>query len=370
MKHFVTSCGPVVAGLLIGFVFPTGNLGRTQPDRPELAARALAHEGQPVNGLRLEAAARFVAEEDGWGAPKLETTVTFHNQTDAPILVDGYSSYYRLILARVAPEDAVQVSHIGDGPYCPRGPESGDIIRIAPRGKHTVRGWQWCDSLSIPLGASVGGKVVDAKKHQSFRLLRPGPLTLAFLYRSDGPYSGMPGLTKLLRPGEQLWSGRVYSNPVTIVVTKLHRQKPVPPGHTGMWIDQYPSGKKQKIASYKNGKLDGPLAEYSPSGKKHFEEQYKAGVRHGLYVVFDREGRKEFQQTYHDGKCSGPMSWWYPNGQKKAEEELQDGIAHGRAVSWHANGQKQSEGQYRSGQKHGRWIEWDERGKVVSEKTY
>jgi antitoxin component YwqK of YwqJK toxin-antitoxin module len=368
MKRAPVPCGLLVTGLLAGFSSVPGNAARVQSDRPEQGARALAHEGQAVSGLRLEAAARFVPEVDGWGSPKLEATVTFHNETDAPVLLDGYSLYYRLVLSRVAPLDAVQAGHFEPGPYCPRGPEPADVIRIPPRGKHVVKNWQWCEALSIPLGASVRGKVEESKETQTFKLLRTGPLTLAFMYRSGGPYSG--AVTKLLRPGEQLWSGRVYSDPVTIGVSKLHRLKPVPAGHTGSWIDSYPSGKKQKVATYKDGKLDGPLIVYGPSGTKQYEEHYRAGLRHGLYVVYDREGRREFRQTYREGKCTGPMTWWYPNGRKSGEEEVLDGIRHGRAVSWHENGRKQAEGLYRNGKRHGRWTEWDESGKILSEKVY
>src|SRR5262249_25824788 len=151
--------------------------------------------------------------------------------------------------------------------------------------------------LSIPQGVSIGGEVFDAKTDQYFKLLRPGRLTLAFLYRSDGPATAEEELAKFLKPGEKLWSGKVYSNAVRVNVSRLHVKKPVPPNYTGVWTDYYPSGKKKRVAHYTSGKLDGSCVHYSISGKKHYEDHYKDGVRHGLYVVYDSEGRKSFQQT-------------------------------------------------------------------------
>src|SRR5438067_2120990 len=188
--------------------------------------KALPHEGQAKDGLRLHVKARFLPEEDAWGAPKLETTFTFTNETDKPIVLNAYSLYYRLTLSRLAPLDGVKTSQERPPIVCgiPE-PDEKDILRIPPRGKYVHTKSRWCDTLSIPHGVSIGGEVFDAKTYQYFKLLRPGRLTLAFVYRSDGPVTAEKELAKFLKPGERLWSGRVYSNAVRINV-KLHVQKP------------------------------------------------------------------------------------------------------------------------------------------------
>src|SRR5205085_7970012 len=135
----------------------------------------------------------------------------------------------------------------------------------------------------IPYGVSIAGEVFDAKTDQYFKLLRPGRLTLAFLYRSDGPVTAEKELAKFLKPGERLWSGRVYSNAVRINV-KLHVQKPVPDNYTGVWTDYYPSGKKHRVAHYRDGKRDGSFAFYGFNGVKRYEVHYTEGVQHGLLI--------------------------------------------------------------------------------------
>src|SRR5262249_51896900 len=151
---------------------------------------------------------------------------------------------HRLILSRLAPLDGVKTSQERAPIFCGIAPEAKHLLRIPPRGKHVFARSEWCDTLSIPQGVSIGGEVFDAKTDQYFKLLRPGRLTLAFLYRSDGPATAEEELAKFLKPGEKLWSGKVYSNAVRVNVSRLHVKKPVPPNYTGVWTDYYPSGKK------------------------------------------------------------------------------------------------------------------------------
>jgi hypothetical protein len=306
--------------------------------------QALPHEGRLSNGLRLHVTARFVPEKDGWGAPKLETTFTFTNETENTIILDASRLHDRLILSRLGPLDAVKTGQEKPPIECGGiGLGENAVLRIPPHGKHVLSRRQWCDTLYIPYGVSIGGEVADAKTDQYFKLLRPGMLTLAFLYRSDGPYAAQKGLAAFLRQGEKFWSGRVYSNAVGINVSRLHVQKPVPANYTGVWIDYYPSGKKERVGHYKQGLLDGPFTFYSVKGKKYLEIHYKAGIQHG------------------------PMIRWYPNGKKQAEEHFRAGIADGPCFRWYESGQIKLEGFYHNGKMQGRWLERAENGQVVKE---
>lgn len=81
----------------------------------------------------------------------------------------------------------------------------------------------WCAVLEVPFGESREGKVIDADTIQLLKIKHTGNLAMAFLYRSDGAYSDSSALAKLLAPGEKLWTGRVYSNPVFLNVRKLRQ---------------------------------------------------------------------------------------------------------------------------------------------------
>ena len=91
MSHVVVPGSLLALALAVATALPQDVRA---PEKP----KPLSHEGKPVNGLRLEVAAQFVPEEEGWGAPKLETAFTFHNETDREIVLDGYSTPFRLIL--------------------------------------------------------------------------------------------------------------------------------------------------------------------------------------------------------------------------------------------------------------------------------
>ena len=213
----------LAAGLLA--VFAGHGAHTAVPDRTRRDAPVTPH-GVAVNGLRLEIKARFVPEQDGWGSPQIEKTVTFHNETDATICLDGYSTYHSLVLAHISPSHMVREYTLKPPIFCGAPIDEKSLIRIAPKRKHEFTTEGWCSSFSIPSGRIVEGRVVDDVDHQIFELLRTGHLTLAYVYRSPGPLTAIPYLQKFLAAGEKFWSGRVYSNPVTIHVSELRPRVP------------------------------------------------------------------------------------------------------------------------------------------------
>src|SRR5262249_1663003 len=149
---------------------------------------------------------------------------TFHNETDHEIVLDGHSIAFRLIVSRLSPAEAVETTSARAKPWCPPAPEPSHLSRVPARRKHVITRRHWCDGLEVPFGKSREGKVIDADTVQLFKIKQTGKLALAFLYRSDGAYSDSVELAKLLKPGEKFWTGRVYSNPVIIKVSKLRQR--------------------------------------------------------------------------------------------------------------------------------------------------
>lgn len=97
--------GPIAAVLFVG---AGATAVSAVPDRPRLDAPT-SQLGVPVNGLRLEVAARFIAEDDGRGEPRLEQTVIFHNESDATICLDVHEIHDSLVLAHISPSSMVKV---------------------------------------------------------------------------------------------------------------------------------------------------------------------------------------------------------------------------------------------------------------------
>lgn len=68
----------------------------------------------------------------------------------------------------------------------------------------------------------------------------------------------------------------------------------------GTWTAYYPGAKIPAVVStYKDGKLDGPMREYTRRGDLISEIMYKEGLKHGTFKVFDKRGKvttlKEFE---------------------------------------------------------------------------
>lgn len=101
-------------------------------------------------------------------------------------------------------------------------------MRIPAKNKQQFQ-WQWyVSSITIPNGKIEHGKLVDdLERSQVYDLTGTGPLTLAYVYRSDGPRNVARQMQDFLMPGEKLWSGRVYSNPVAIHVAKLRLREEI-----------------------------------------------------------------------------------------------------------------------------------------------
>lgn len=356
------------AAILTGSSFTHGQGAKEKQPDP---AQALPHEGSGVDGLQLRVEAEFMPEEKNWGSPQLETRFTFLNKTNQTILLDGFTMHHRVVLSRVSPLDGVKIRFDQEPPFCPREePGPKHIIRIPPLGSHVIKTWQWCDTLSIPYGGSDKGRVVDGTSTQVFKLPRSGKLTLAFMYRSDGAFAVSKELSKYLQKGEQFWSGQVYSNPVTILLSPPHQEKPVTANYTGVLVENYPSGKKRGETHYKNGKQDGLQVLFWPLGTKRSEEHFKDGLSHGAFIRYHHEGWKEFETTSQQGQTVGPHIWWYPNGKKELQQEFKNGKEDGLRISWFKNGQKATQVTYKDHQYYGLYLEWHENGKKACESFY
>jgi hypothetical protein len=236
---------------------------------PTLDPEPLPHEGQPVNDLRLEIACRFLPEQDGWGSPKLETTFTFFNHTDQPILLAGYALSYRLVLSRVTSLVPDESRQCRQPPYCGEGPFTAEhILRVPPHGRLSRVTTGWCDALSTELGIQEAGRIHDGAEDHIFEIRRPGKRLLAYMYRSDGPNNFSAELAAFLKPGERFWTGRVYSNAVVVDFTPLKQNQIMPADYTGEWVDRYPSGKIARRAEHRDGKRHGHSSSTSPTATR------------------------------------------------------------------------------------------------------
>jgi antitoxin component YwqK of YwqJK toxin-antitoxin module len=123
--------------------------------------------------------------------------------------------------------------------------------------------------------------------------------------------------------------------------------------YSGWWKEMRGKGKGYHIASlvqYKDGKRDGPMADWYKNGKKKLEHIYKDGKKHGLSRGWHNNGKKRWEETCKDGNWDGLRTAWYDNGLKKFENTYKDGKLHGLSRGWYRNGNKRRERTYKDGE--------------------
>jgi antitoxin component YwqK of YwqJK toxin-antitoxin module len=78
--------------------------------------------------------------------------------------------------------------------------------------------------------------------------------------------------------------------------------------YTGLLVEYYPNGQKEKEGTYKDGKPEGPATSWYESGQKQMEGTYKDGKRDGLSTWYEN-GQKKREGTYKDGEVIDSKSW-------------------------------------------------------------
>jgi len=155
-------------------------------------------------------------------------------------------------------------------------------------------------------------------------------------------------------------------------------------GHRhGLSVWWHANGRKMREIQFRDGDIDGHLAEWSPEGAVVLKETYQAGRKLGQKTAHYRDGKQKKSQgmylfakdaektpddwwncklvvTIKTGKDErhGPWTSWHPNGQHQLEGTYEHDLQVGLFTWWHANGQKALEGRYDQGKQDGAWIWW------------
>lgn len=124
----------------------------------------------------------------------------------------------------------------------------------------------------------------------------------------------------------------------------------------------YPSSNKMREATFRDGVMDGEVLEWDEQGKLTRREQFVSGQRVIRNTSYYRGQRKSEEQFFLDAKfeLDGEDQWWdakpapfLPSGQR---------VQHGPIMRWYENGQPRMQGQYKSDQRVGQFTWWHENG--------
>jgi antitoxin component YwqK of YwqJK toxin-antitoxin module len=113
-----------------------------------------------------------------------------------------------------------------------------------------------------------------------------------------------------------------------------------------------------------NGRREGPHVEYYSPGKKKVEGTWLLAkeVAKTEYDFWEGDVRGKIVSKEGENQRRGLWSWYYPDGGKQLEGEFVADDPVGLHTWWHSNGQKMTEGEYKAGKEEGKWTWWHSNG--------
>ena len=181
----------------------------------------------------------------------------------------------------------------------------------------------------------------------------------------------------------------------------------------------YPDTTKMRQATFKEGVLDGEVAEWDEDGRLVSKEYYREGRKlirntsfyrpkvpkeesYYLDVQLKQKGldnwweakpapylasgervqngqargwysnqQLQYQGQFRNNEPVGRFFWWHENGNRSTVGQFnRAGDRAGRWIWWHENGMKKIEGSYKDDQPSGVWRSWDKTGKLIKNKDY
>lgn len=107
-------------------------------------------------------------------------------------------------------------------------------------------------------------------------------------------------LAVLIAFGVKLWRNRIVKNKIYYDKEKKNLKRIYFTKRgimCGEDIFYYPTGEKNKVQNWVNGKKEGPFVVYHKNGNEYIIGNYQDGVYSGNYSVYDKDGKllKEYE---------------------------------------------------------------------------
>ena len=107
-------------------------------------------------------------------------------------------------------------------------------------------------------------------------------------------------------------------------------------------------GNSYRVASYKNGKLDGTVKLYHKNGKLESEAPYKNGRAEGIRREYYESGKLRKETPYKNGKPEGIEKSYYESGKLQKESSWENGMPKDRRT-YYESGRLQEEFSWENG---------------------
>ena len=133
------------------------------------------------------------------------------------------------------------------------------------------------------------------------------------------------------------------------------------------WLDK--SGQTIDEANRSGNQIT--LTTHYPDGPKRMEVHYNSQDNiEGTETDYYPSGQKQSVATYRDGKREGPGLAWYSDGTRRDQFFCSDGKLNGLRTEWYSNGQIKDQGYYKDDELCGLWKSYDDLGALSDTKYF
>ena len=156
----------------------------------------------------------------------------------------------------------------------------------------------------------------------------------------------------------------------------------------GEWIIRYPSGKRKAVLKYnydrpyskwvyfyednkiegyenfKNGVLDGEVANFDKNGDKTISATYKNGLLQGKICIFE-DSQLKVDTFFHNGKLNGEIKIFSRNGKTLVDGVYKENNREGTWKFFYQSGDIKTAVSYLNGKKNGKTLIYDKGGTLV-----
>ena len=135
--------------------------------------------------------------------------------------------------------------------------------------------------------------------------------------------------------------------------------------YTGVFYRNYKNGQLRRKETYKSGKRDGLVEEYSIKGQLEYKANFKSGKHNGISEQYNKKtGKLEFKNTWENHKMNGLSEKYYETGELEYKGNYKDNKLTGVYNGYYKNGQLERKATYKSGKRDGLFEQYSRNGQI------
>jgi antitoxin component YwqK of YwqJK toxin-antitoxin module len=139
---------------------------------------------------------------------------------------------------------------------------------------------------------------------------------------------------------------------------------------SGKWEYYYPSGIKEAIEYFKDGRLNGTASNFDFEGNLITKENWFNGMLQDSSFYCFPGGIIEKKGVYKNSAYEGLWLFYYKDGTLRKSLEYQNGLPDGEWRYYNESGTLLQDGQYKNGLEEGEWLFYSKKGWLLYQGSY